>query len=128
MAKEKNAKQKKSSKGILLPLILGLVSLFASWYYWPKFLTSFMKYYLPNFHSAINPMFVLVIYLFSILLAVFFMARLFKSFYLFWGAFLPIAVYLGYSDWTAHEKTLKYLNANELLLTLFAIFESGHGK
>jgi len=111
-----------------LPLILGLVSLFACWYYWPKFLILFMKYYLPNFHSAINPMFVLLVYLFLVLLAVFVVATLFKSFYLFWGTFLPIAIYLGYSEWTIHEKTLKYLNANELLLTLFAIFESGHGK
>jgi ABC-type multidrug transport system permease subunit len=128
MAKEKASKQKKSSKGILLPLIFGLVFLFASWYYWPEFLTSFMKWYLPNFHSPINAMFVLVIYLFAVLLAAFVMTRLFKSFYLFLGTFLPIAIYLGYSEWTAHEKTLKYLNANELLLTLFAIFESGHGK
>jgi len=111
-----------------LPLILGLVALFACWYYWPEFLASFMKYYLPNFHSAINPMFVLVIYLFVVLLAVFVMATLFKSFYLFWGTFLPIAIYLGYLEWTAHEKTLKYLDANQLLLALFSIFESGHGK
>ena|ERR1700677_4813086 len=122
MVNEKTTKKSNSSKGILSPFIIGAGLLFASWLYWPKVLISFQKYYFLNFHSVINPMFVLVIYLFAVLLVVFIMARLFRNFYLFLGTFLPIAVYLGYSEWTTHEKTLKYLGANELLTSLFTLF------
>jgi hypothetical protein len=122
MAKEKAAKQKKSSKGILLPLIIGLASLFACWYYWPNFEAYFISHYFLIFHSAIDPRFVLVLYLATVLLAVFVLAGFFKTPFLFLATFLPFAIYLGYCEWSSYEKTLKTINAEGLLTLLFTVF------
>ncbi len=125
MAKEKSEKKQKRSKGFLTPLIVGAVFLCASWYYWPQFLIFFMLHYFQDFHSSINPMFVLAIYLFGVLLVVFILARLFKTWPLFLGTFLPLAIYLGYQEWMSYHSALhQYIGPSGLLTLLFKVFSN----
>jgi hypothetical protein len=124
MAKEKNEKKPKAAKGFMTSLIVGLMFLGASWYYWPQFLIFFMRQYFQNFHSSINPMFVLAIYLFLVLLVVFILARLFKRWPLFLGTFLPLAIYVGYKEWISYHSFHKYIDVNGILVLLFGAFSN----
>jgi hypothetical protein len=124
MAKEKSEKKPKSSKGILTPLIIGVTLLGAGWFYWPQSLIFFMRYYFQSFHSSINPMFVLAIYLFVVLLLVFILARLFKTWPLFLGTFLPLAIYVGYQEWNSYHTLHKYIDVNGVLALLFGVFSN----
>jgi hypothetical protein len=124
MAKEKNEKKPKATKGFMTPLIVGMFFLGASWFYWPRFLIFFMRYYFQEFHSSINPLFVLALYLFVVLLLVFILARLFKTWLLFLGTFLPIVIYLGYHEWNSYHTLHKYIDAGGFLTLLFNVFSN----
>jgi hypothetical protein len=122
MAKDSPKKEPKSSRQILFPFLVGMGALFASWFYWPNFEVLFISRYFKAFNGAISPMFVLALYLFVVLLVVFDIARLLKKFSIFMGAFLPVIIFLGICEWNSYEKTLKYIDALELLSLLFDLF------
>ena len=122
MAKEKEAKEKKSPRQILFPFMVGMGILVASWVYWPNFLAFFVEKYFKHFHSAIATLFVLALYLIAVLLIVFILARLLKRFSIFMGTFLPILIFLGISEWNSYEKTKAYIDASGLLSLLFDLF------
>ena len=122
MAKEKETKEKKSPRQILFPFMVGMGILVGSWFYWPNLEALFILHYFKTFKSAINPMFILSLYLFALLFVVFVLARLLKRFSIFMGVFLPIVIFLGICEWNSYEKTLKYIDAAGLLSLLFELF------
>ncbi len=122
MASEKAPKEKKSSKQILLPFVIGMGILVASWFYWPNFSAFFVGKYFKSFHSAVAPMFIFTLYLITVLLVVFVLARLIKRFFIFLGTFLPLAIFIGVNEWNSYEKTLKYIDFSGVLTLLYNIF------
>jgi hypothetical protein len=124
MAKEKNEKKPKSTKGFMTPLIVGVIFFGVSWFYWPNFEVFFTAHYFKTFNSSIAPMFILALYLVAVLIVVFALARLFKRWPLFLGTFLPIAIYLGYQEWNSYHTLHKYIDAGGLLALLFKVFSN----
>jgi hypothetical protein len=122
MPNDKEPKEKKSPRQILLPFMIGMGILVASWVYWPNFLALFIEKYFKNFHSAIAPMFILDLYLAALLLVVFVLARLLKRFLIFIGTILPMLIFIGLNEWNSYEKTLKYIDFNGILGLLYNIY------
>jgi len=122
MANDKPKKEPKHSKQILLPFIIGMGILAASWYYWPAAEAFFIQHYFKAFQSSISPVFILALYLITLLLVIFLMARLLKRFSVFIGFFLPLVIFIGMNEWKTYEATHKYIDLMGILNLLFDIF------
>jgi hypothetical protein len=122
MAKSKPQRNSFSLSGILFGLLIGAGFLGAAWYYWPSFEFWFLKHYLQQFHSALNPNVVVGIYLLATLVAVLIISRLFGKHSIFMGTFLPLAIFIGNQEWIFYHKTLKYIDLNGVLTLLYTVF------
>ena len=126
MAKEKKEPKHKhksfSFGGFVFHLVIGVGLLFAMWYYWPTFEAALMNRYGTQYHSVIDPRFVLDLYLLVMLLAILFISNFINRFGIFLGSFLPLVVYVGYQEWVAHTNHLPYIDVTGVLSMLYAIF------
>jgi hypothetical protein len=122
MANDKPKKEPKRSKQILLPFVIGMGLLGASWYYWPNCEAFFISHYFKAFQSSISPVFILALYLMTLLLVIFVIARLLKRFSVFMGFFLPLVIFIGMNEWKTYEATHQYIDVMGILNLLFAIF------
>jgi hypothetical protein len=122
MANDKAEKKSKHSKLILLPFIVGMGILGASWYCWPVFEAFFIQRYFKAFQSAISPVFILLLYLITLLFVIFIITRLIKRFSIFMGFFLPLVIFIGMNEWKNYEATHQYIDFMGVLNLLFSIF------
>jgi hypothetical protein len=122
MANDKPKKEPKRSKQILLPFIIGMSILAASWYYWPVCEAFFILRYFKAFQSSISPVFILALYLIILLLVIFIIARLLKRFSVFMGFFLPLVIFIGMNEWKTYEAIHKYIDFMGVINLLFDLF------
>jgi hypothetical protein len=122
MANDKPTKERKSPKLVLFPFLVGMGLLVATWFYWPTCEAFFILRYFKAFNSAINPTFILVLYLTATLFLVFLIARLIKRFSIFMGYFLPFVIYIGLNEWKTYESTFKFIDLMGVINLLFTIF------